>query len=89
MLIANLIFCNCSVTAVKKRIPQLSVVVGQSTNILPKEPVTYTKQTQTNTTGPERDGKFCTHFSPQRESRTNQVGCLNMLNSLLELIIKY
>lgn len=39
----------------RKRVPQLSVVSVQSTNIPPKEIVTYAKQTQTAHTGHERD----------------------------------
>ncbi|XP_063906445.1 cytoplasmic dynein 1 intermediate chain isoform X5 [Zophobas morio] len=45
-----------SLTAIKKRTPTLSVVAVQSTNIPPKEMVLYTKQTQTTTSGHERDG---------------------------------
>ncbi|CAH1154776.1 unnamed protein product [Phaedon cochleariae] len=40
-----------NVIAVKKKVPQLTVVPVQSTNIPPKEVVLYTKQTQTTTTG--------------------------------------
>ncbi|XP_074034813.1 cytoplasmic dynein 1 intermediate chain short wing isoform X25 [Leptinotarsa decemlineata] len=40
-----------NVIAVRKKIPQLSVVPVQTTNIPPKEVVVYTKQTQTTTTG--------------------------------------
>ncbi|XP_063227692.1 cytoplasmic dynein 1 intermediate chain isoform X5 [Bacillus rossius redtenbacheri] len=40
----------------KRRLPQLSVVTVQSTSIPPKEMVSYTKQTQTATSGHERDG---------------------------------
>ncbi|XP_018566268.1 cytoplasmic dynein 1 intermediate chain isoform X2 [Anoplophora glabripennis] len=40
-----------NVIAVKKKVPQLSVVAVQSTNIPPKEIVVYTKQTQTANTG--------------------------------------
>jgi dynein intermediate chain len=46
-----------NISATKKRTPTLSVVAVQSTNIPPKETVLYTKQTQTTTTGHERDGK--------------------------------
>nr|XP_022910984.1 cytoplasmic dynein 1 intermediate chain-like [Onthophagus taurus] len=42
----------------KKRMPTLTLVPGQPTNIPPKEVVVYTKQTQTNVSGPERDGKL-------------------------------
>ncbi|XP_049836163.1 cytoplasmic dynein 1 intermediate chain isoform X13 [Schistocerca gregaria] len=42
-------------TSHRKRVPQLSVVSVQSTNIPPKEIVTYAKQTQTAHTGHERD----------------------------------
>lgn len=49
----------CSVIAVRKKAPQLTVVPVQTTNIPPKEVVLYTKQTQTTATGHElRDGKF-------------------------------
>ncbi|CAH1381157.1 cytoplasmic dynein 1 intermediate chain isoform X23 [Tenebrio molitor] len=44
-----------NISATKKRTPTLSVVAVQSTNIPPKETVLYTKQTQTTTTGHERD----------------------------------
>ncbi|CAH1112258.1 unnamed protein product [Psylliodes chrysocephalus] len=40
-----------NVTAIKRKIPQLTVVPVQSTNIPPKEIVLYTKQTQTTTSG--------------------------------------
>lgn len=40
-----------NVIAIKKKVPQLSVVAVQSTNIPPKEIVVYTKQTQTTNTG--------------------------------------
>ncbi|XP_074034815.1 cytoplasmic dynein 1 intermediate chain short wing isoform X27 [Leptinotarsa decemlineata] len=47
-----------NVIAVRKKIPQLSVVPVQTTNIPPKEVVVYTKQTQTTTTGHDvRDGE--------------------------------
>ncbi|XP_018566272.1 cytoplasmic dynein 1 intermediate chain isoform X6 [Anoplophora glabripennis] len=47
-----------NVIAVKKKVPQLSVVAVQSTNIPPKEIVVYTKQTQTANTGHDvRDGE--------------------------------
>lgn len=42
----------------KKKEPQLCVVSIQTTNIPPKESVMYTKQTQTTTTGHERDGEY-------------------------------
>lgn len=46
--------------AVRKKVPQLTVVPVQTTNIPPKEVVTYTKQTQTTNSGHDvRDGKFC------------------------------
>ncbi|XP_074034803.1 cytoplasmic dynein 1 intermediate chain short wing isoform X15 [Leptinotarsa decemlineata] len=49
-----------NVIAVRKKIPQLSVVPVQTTNIPPKEVVVYTKQTQTTTTGHDvRDGSSC------------------------------
>lgn len=47
-----------SINHSKKRTPTLTLVAVQSTNIPPKEVVLYTKQTQTNTSGHERDGKF-------------------------------
>ncbi|XP_057651442.1 cytoplasmic dynein 1 intermediate chain isoform X15 [Diorhabda carinulata] len=40
-----------NVSTAKKKIPQLTVVPVQTTNIPPKEIVVYTKQTQTTTTG--------------------------------------
>ncbi|XP_019867618.1 cytoplasmic dynein 1 intermediate chain isoform X6 [Aethina tumida] len=46
-----------NVIAVKKRVPTLSLTV-KTTNIPPKEIVTYTKQTQTNASGHERDDYF-------------------------------
>lgn len=49
-----------SVIAVRKKVPQLTVVPVQTTNIPPKEVVTYTKQTQTTNSGHDvRDGKPC------------------------------
>ncbi|XP_018566269.1 cytoplasmic dynein 1 intermediate chain isoform X3 [Anoplophora glabripennis] len=48
-----------NVIAVKKKVPQLSVVAVQSTNIPPKEIVVYTKQTQTANTGHDvRDDEY-------------------------------
>ncbi|XP_074034806.1 cytoplasmic dynein 1 intermediate chain short wing isoform X18 [Leptinotarsa decemlineata] len=48
-----------NVIAVRKKIPQLSVVPVQTTNIPPKEVVVYTKQTQTTTTGHDvRDDEY-------------------------------
>ncbi|XP_068912754.1 cytoplasmic dynein 1 intermediate chain isoform X21 [Tenebrio molitor] len=47
-----------NISATKKRTPTLSVVAVQSTNIPPKETVLYTKQTQTTTTGHERDDEY-------------------------------
>ncbi|XP_049791766.1 cytoplasmic dynein 1 intermediate chain isoform X13 [Schistocerca nitens] len=52
-------------TSHRKRVPQLSVVSVQSTNIPPKEIVTYAKQTQTAHTGHERD--VLTFDDPQAE----------------------
>lgn len=42
----------------KRRGCQLSVVSVQSTNIPPREMVTYSKQTQTASSGHERDGEY-------------------------------
>lgn len=42
----------------KRRSSQLSVVSVQSTNIPPRELVTYAKQTQTVSSGHERDGEY-------------------------------
>jgi hypothetical protein len=42
----------------KRRGSQLSVVSVQSTNIPPREMVTYAKQTQTVSSGHERDGEY-------------------------------
>lgn len=46
----------------KKNTTQLTVVSVQATDIPPKEPVTYAKQTQTVNTGPERDGEYPAEF---------------------------
>ncbi|KAJ9582737.1 hypothetical protein L9F63_022919, partial [Diploptera punctata] len=43
----------------RRRGTQLSVVSVQSTNIPPREMVTYTKQTQTLSSGHERDDSIC------------------------------
>lgn len=52
------VVCRFSIGHSKRRTPTLTLVAVQSTNIPPKEVVLYTKQTQTNTSGHERDGKF-------------------------------
>ncbi|KAF2894488.1 hypothetical protein ILUMI_11688 [Ignelater luminosus] len=46
----------------KRKIPQLSVVAVQSTNIPPKETVLYTKQTQTTSSGHERDAHATDYY---------------------------
>lgn len=46
----------------KRKTPQLSVVVVQSTIIPPKETVLYTKQTQTTTSGHERDAHATDYY---------------------------
>jgi dynein intermediate chain len=51
-----------NISATKKRTPTLSVVAVQSTNIPPKETVLYTKQTQTTTTGHERDAHATDYY---------------------------
>jgi dynein intermediate chain len=56
-----------NISATKKRTPTLSVVAVQSTNIPPKETVLYTKQTQTTTTGHERDGKSTCFYHNRHE----------------------
>lgn len=70
MFVPNYCVCFFSVIAVRKKVPQLSVVPVQTTNIPPKEIVVYTKQTQTTTTGHDvRDGKsFCTLYVISRVS---------------------
>ncbi|XP_060527104.1 cytoplasmic dynein 1 intermediate chain-like isoform X6 [Cylas formicarius] len=61
-----------NVIAVKKKIPQLSIVAVQSTNIPPKEIVTYTKQTQTTATGHElRDGYMEDWWRPRKAHATD------------------
>ncbi|XP_074034812.1 cytoplasmic dynein 1 intermediate chain short wing isoform X24 [Leptinotarsa decemlineata] len=56
-----------NVIAVRKKIPQLSVVPVQTTNIPPKEVVVYTKQTQTTTTGHDvRDGYMEDWWRPRK-----------------------
>ncbi|XP_074034804.1 cytoplasmic dynein 1 intermediate chain short wing isoform X16 [Leptinotarsa decemlineata] len=57
-----------NVIAVRKKIPQLSVVPVQTTNIPPKEVVVYTKQTQTTTTGHDvRDGYMEDWWRPRKD----------------------
>ncbi|XP_018566267.1 cytoplasmic dynein 1 intermediate chain isoform X1 [Anoplophora glabripennis] len=57
-----------NVIAVKKKVPQLSVVAVQSTNIPPKEIVVYTKQTQTANTGHDvRDGYMEDWWRPRKD----------------------
>ncbi|CAH2008691.1 unnamed protein product [Acanthoscelides obtectus] len=51
-----------NVVVVKKKMPQLSVISVQSTNIPPKEIVTYAKQTQTTTTGHEIHNAHATDY---------------------------
>uniref|UniRef100_A0A1Y1KNA7 Cytoplasmic dynein 1 intermediate chain n=1 Tax=Photinus pyralis TaxID=7054 RepID=A0A1Y1KNA7_PHOPY len=46
----------------KRKTPQLSVVAVQSTSIPPKETVSYTKQTQTTTSGHERDAHATDYY---------------------------
>ncbi|XP_063227711.1 cytoplasmic dynein 1 intermediate chain isoform X22 [Bacillus rossius redtenbacheri] len=55
----------------KRRLPQLSVVTVQSTSIPPKEMVSYTKQTQTATSGHERD--VLTFDDPQAEDEESSL----------------
>lgn len=57
-----------SVIHQKRRLPTLSVVAVQATNIPPKETVVYTKQTQTATSGHDRDGEYFIHFFQNRKS---------------------
>ncbi|XP_063227712.1 cytoplasmic dynein 1 intermediate chain isoform X23 [Bacillus rossius redtenbacheri] len=52
----------------KRRLPQLSVVTVQSTSIPPKEMVSYTKQTQTATSGHERDAHATDYYAEDEES---------------------
>ncbi|XP_049766028.1 cytoplasmic dynein 1 intermediate chain-like isoform X15 [Schistocerca serialis cubense] len=54
-------------TSHRKRVPQLSVVSVQSTNIPPKEIVTYAKQTQTAHTGHERDAHAFDYYAEDEE----------------------
>ncbi|PNF37523.1 Cytoplasmic dynein 1 intermediate chain [Cryptotermes secundus] len=51
----------------KRRASQLSVVSVQSTNIPPREMVTYAKQTQTVSSGHERDGYFEDWWRPRKD----------------------
>ncbi|XP_050506874.1 cytoplasmic dynein 1 intermediate chain isoform X6 [Diabrotica virgifera virgifera] len=61
-----------NVTAVKKKLPQLTVVPVQTTNIPPKEVVVYTKQTQTTTTGHDvRDGYMEDWWRPRKAHATD------------------
>ncbi|XP_071055684.1 cytoplasmic dynein 1 intermediate chain isoform X5 [Onthophagus taurus] len=55
----------------KKRMPTLTLVPGQPTNIPPKEVVVYTKQTQTNVSGPERDGYMEDWWRPRKAHATD------------------
>ncbi|XP_074034809.1 cytoplasmic dynein 1 intermediate chain short wing isoform X21 [Leptinotarsa decemlineata] len=64
-----------NVIAVRKKIPQLSVVPVQTTNIPPKEVVVYTKQTQTTTTGHDvRDGYMEDWWRPRKAHATDYYG---------------
>uniref|UniRef100_A0AAR5Q3C0 Cytoplasmic dynein 1 intermediate chain n=1 Tax=Dendroctonus ponderosae TaxID=77166 RepID=A0AAR5Q3C0_DENPD len=51
-----------NVIAVRKKVPQLTVVPVQTTSIPPKEVVTYTKQTQTTATGHELRDAHATDY---------------------------
>ncbi|XP_031358112.1 cytoplasmic dynein 1 intermediate chain isoform X6 [Photinus pyralis] len=55
----------------KRKTPQLSVVAVQSTSIPPKETVSYTKQTQTTTSGHERDGYMEDWWRPRKAHATD------------------
>ncbi|XP_056632190.1 cytoplasmic dynein 1 intermediate chain isoform X16 [Diorhabda carinulata] len=58
-----------NVSTAKKKIPQLTVVPVQTTNIPPKEIVVYTKQTQTTTTGHDvRDAHATDYYGEDEES---------------------
>ncbi|XP_023703774.1 cytoplasmic dynein 1 intermediate chain isoform X11 [Cryptotermes secundus] len=52
----------------KRRASQLSVVSVQSTNIPPREMVTYAKQTQTVSSGHERDAHAFDYYAEDEES---------------------
>lgn len=54
------IYLFCSIFSAQR---QLSVVKCGETNIPAKEMITYTKQTQTTASGPERDGNLILHIS--------------------------
>ncbi|KAK9871147.1 hypothetical protein WA026_011429 [Henosepilachna vigintioctopunctata] len=51
-----------NISHAKKRSPQLTVVPVQTTNIPPKEIVSYTKQTQTTTSSHERDAHATDYY---------------------------
>ncbi|XP_074034814.1 cytoplasmic dynein 1 intermediate chain short wing isoform X26 [Leptinotarsa decemlineata] len=64
-----------NVIAVRKKIPQLSVVPVQTTNIPPKEVVVYTKQTQTTTTGHDvRDAHATDYYGEDEEGSLPHLG---------------
>ncbi|XP_068912757.1 cytoplasmic dynein 1 intermediate chain isoform X24 [Tenebrio molitor] len=63
-----------NISATKKRTPTLSVVAVQSTNIPPKETVLYTKQTQTTTTGHERDAHATDYYGEDEEGSLPHLG---------------
>ncbi|CAG9773101.1 unnamed protein product [Ceutorhynchus assimilis] len=61
-----------NVIAVRKKVPQLTVVPVQTTSIPPKEVVVYTKQTQTTATGHElRDGYMEDWWRPRKAHATD------------------
>lgn len=75
------IYFNCSSKASKRSTTSLSVVSVQATDIPPKETVTYTKQTQTASTGGvERDGGY----PNLRNSFINLLFCFNHVNQSME-----
>lgn len=77
-----------NVTAVRKKIPQLTVVAVQTTSILPKEVVTYTKQTQTTASGHElrdahaTDYYVLTYDDPQGEDEESSLPHLGGVSKL-------
>lgn len=76
-----------------KKSVNLSLVSVQATNIPPKETVSYSKQTQTNSSGGLRDGKcaniFPQTFSGNGDPRAVDVRQLVWISTLLDFLFPF